>query len=86
VSGFGVIAMGRLGVDLYPQQAGVGLADVDECEIAVGTRDPLVATRLACSSAMPCPDDVEQLLQQGTGQQGTDQQRILQQREGTVDA
>jgi 5-dehydro-2-deoxygluconokinase len=29
VSGFGVIAMGRLGVDLYPQQAGVGLADVE---------------------------------------------------------
>lgn len=28
MSGFGVIAMGRLGVDLYPQQAGVGLAEV----------------------------------------------------------
>jgi 5-dehydro-2-deoxygluconokinase len=28
VSGFDVIAMGRLGVDLYPNEVGVGLADV----------------------------------------------------------
>lgn len=29
MSGFDVIAIGRLGVDLYPQQSGVGLADVE---------------------------------------------------------
>jgi 5-dehydro-2-deoxygluconokinase len=29
VDTFDVIAMGRLGVDIYPQQTGVGLADVE---------------------------------------------------------
>ena len=29
MTGFEVLAIGRLGVDLYPQQVGVGLSDVD---------------------------------------------------------
>jgi 5-dehydro-2-deoxygluconokinase len=47
VSGFGVIAIGRLGVDLYPSRAGVGLADVETFEKFLGGSAANVAVAAA---------------------------------------
>jgi 5-dehydro-2-deoxygluconokinase len=47
VTGFGVIAMGRLGVDLYPRQTGVGLADVETFEKFLGGSAANVAVAAA---------------------------------------
>lgn len=47
MSGFDVIAIGRLGVDLYPRQAGVGLADVETFEKYLGGSAANVAVAAA---------------------------------------
>lgn len=55
MTGFGVIAMGRLGVDLYPRQTGVGLADVETFEKFLGgsaANVAVAAARLGSSAAL----------------------------------
>jgi len=47
MSGFDVIAMGRLGVDLYPQQAGVALPDVTTFGKYLGGREANVTASAA---------------------------------------
>jgi hypothetical protein len=78
VSALEVLTMGRVGVDLYPMQAGVGLEDVTMfgalCHGLLAGWDlervirfanaagAIVAGRLACSDAMPTAAEVEALL------------------------
>jgi 5-dehydro-2-deoxygluconokinase len=52
---FDVIATGRIGVDLYPQQIGVALADVQTFAKSVGgtaTNVAVAAARLGCRTAL----------------------------------
>lgn len=52
---FGLITMGRIGVDLYPQQSGVGLADVETFAKSLGgspTNVAVAAARLGDRSAV----------------------------------
>ncbi|MFL6124070.1 PfkB family carbohydrate kinase, partial [Actinophytocola sp.] len=44
---FDVVAMGRLGVDIYPQQVGVGLADVETFAKYLGGTAANVAVAVA---------------------------------------
>ena len=55
-----VLTMGRVGVDLYPLQAGVGLDRVDTFAKWLGgsATNVAVAGRLACSDAMPTAAEV----------------------------
>jgi len=72
---FDVLTMGRVSVDLYPDQSGATLAEVrtfaksfggSPTNVAVaasrlGRATPLVAARLACADAMPTEAEVLRL-------------------------
>ena len=71
-----VLTLGRVSVDLYPEQIGVPLADVRRFRTMLGgsptnvaallrfanAAGALVASRLGCSDGMPTAAEVEALL------------------------